>query len=70
MSKTNRYAIHTQFSDAARTHLKELKQDYLRIQADNAARKRIIEEARARDQEWAEYVTTINPLRGKQRRLL
>lgn len=69
MSKTNRYAIHTQFKPAAIARLRDLKEDYLRIQADNAARKRIIEEARARDQEWAEYVTTINPLRGKQRRL-
>lgn len=69
MSKTNRYAIHTQFKPAAIARLRDLKDDFLRIQADTANRKRIIEEARARDNEWADYKATVRPLKAKQGRL-
>lgn len=69
MSKTNRYAIHQSIPDACKARLRELKQDFLRIQADTANRKRIIEEARARDNEWASYVANVRPLRGKQGKL-
>ena len=48
MSKTNRYAIHTTIKSASLARLKELREDYVRIAADRANKKRILEEARAR----------------------
>lgn len=63
MSKTNRYAIHTQMKPAALARLRDLKEDYLRLAADNANKKRILEEARARDNEWLDYVQSVRPLK-------
>ena len=63
MPKTNRYAIHTTIKAAARARLLELREDYVRTQADNAQRKRILDEARARDQEWADYTKSVRPLK-------
>ncbi len=63
MSKTNRYAIHKSIKPAARARLLELKEDYLRIAADNANKKRTLEEARARDNEWLDYVQSVRPLK-------
>ncbi len=63
MSKTNRFAQFTHIKPAARARLLELKEDYLRLQADNANKRRILDEARARDNEWADYVQTVRPLR-------
>jgi hypothetical protein len=69
MSKTNRYAVHTQIKPAALARLRDLKEDFLRIQADTANRKRIIEEARARDNEWADYKAQVRPLKPRQGKL-
>ncbi len=63
MSKTNRYAQFTHIKPAARARLLELKEDYLRIAADNANKKRILDEARARDNEWLDYVQSVRPLK-------
>lgn len=63
MSKTNRYATFTSIKPAARARLLELREDYVRLQADNANKRRILDEARARDNEWADYLQTVRPLR-------
>jgi len=63
MSKTNRYAIHSSMKPAALARLLDLKEDYLRLAADNANKKRILDEARARDNEWLDYVQSVRPLR-------
>lgn len=63
MSKTNRYAIHTTIKSASLARLKELREDYVRIAADRANKKRILDEARARDNEWLDYVQSVRPLK-------
>jgi len=63
MSKTNRYAIHTTMRGASKARLLELRDDYVRIAADRANKQRILEEARARDNEWLDYVQSVRPLK-------
>jgi hypothetical protein len=63
MSKTNRYAIHSTIKSASLARLKELREDYVRIQADNAHKRRILDEAKARDNEWLDYTQSVRPLK-------
>jgi hypothetical protein len=63
MSKTNRYTIHNAITPACRARLRELKEDYIQLKKDNANRQRILDEARARDVEWSEYIQSVRPLR-------
>ena len=63
MSKTNRYATFTHTTPACRARLLELKEDYLRLATDNANKKRILEEAKARDEEWGEFIQAVRPLK-------
>ena len=63
MSKTNRYAIHKSIKPAALARLAELREDYVRIAADRANKQRILEEAKARDQEWSEFIQYVRPLK-------
>lgn len=63
MSKTNRYAIYKSIKPAALARLVELREDYVRIAADRANKQRILEEAKARDNEWLDYVQSVRPLR-------
>jgi hypothetical protein len=63
MSKTNRYAIHKSIKPASLARLVELREDYVRIAADRANKQRILEEARARDNEWLDYVQSVRPLK-------
>jgi hypothetical protein len=63
MSKTNRYAIHKSIKPASLARLAELREDYVRIAADRANKQRILEEARARDNEWLDYVQSVRPLK-------
>jgi hypothetical protein len=63
MSKTNRYTIHTTMRGASKARLLELREDYVRIAADRANKQRILEEARARDNEWLDYVQSVRPLK-------
>lgn len=63
MSKTNRYAIHSTIKSASLARLKELREDYVRIQADNAHKRRILDEAKARDEEWGSFIQSVRPLK-------
>lgn len=63
MSKTNRYAIHTQMTPACKARLKDLREDYVRIAADRANKKRILDEAKARDEEWGDFIQSVRPLK-------
>jgi hypothetical protein len=63
MSKTNRYAIHTTMRGASKARLLELREDYVRLAADRANKQRILEEAKARDQEWSEFIQYVRPLK-------
>ncbi len=63
MSKTNRYAIPATMRGASKARLLELREDYVRIAADRANKQRILEEARARDNEWLDYVQSVRPLK-------
>jgi hypothetical protein len=63
MSKTNRYTIHTTMRGASKARLLELREDYVRIAADRANKQRILEEAKARDQEWSEFIQYVRPLK-------
>lgn len=63
MSKTNRYSIHTTIKSASLARLKELRADLVEIQRDRANRKRILEEAKARDNEWLDYTQSVRPLK-------
>lgn len=59
----NRYAIHTAMKPAALARLRELKEDYIQLKKDNANKKRILDEARARDEEWFDYIQAVRPLK-------
>lgn len=59
MSKTNRYAIHSTIKEASRARLRDLRDDI--IAAQN--KRRLTDEAKARDAMWQEYMTTCKPLR-------
>jgi len=63
MSKTNRYAIHKSIKPASLARLVVLREDYVRIAADRANKQRILEEAKARDQEWSEFIQYVRPLK-------
>jgi sugar/nucleoside kinase (ribokinase family) len=48
-----------------RAKLRELREDYVRLATDKAYKRRVIEEARTRDNAWTELKGTTRPLRIK-----
>jgi hypothetical protein len=63
MSNRNRYTI--SIRETERTKLRALREDYVRLATDKAYKRRVIEEARARDAEWGDIKAGSHQLRLK-----
>jgi hypothetical protein len=63
MTHQNRYTI--TIKNTERAKLRELREDYVRLATDKAYKRRVIEEARTRDNAWTELKGTTRPLRIK-----
>lgn len=51
--------------ETERAKLRTLRDDFVRLATDRAYKRRVIEEARARDAAWLELKGTIHPLRKR-----
>jgi hypothetical protein len=61
MAHQNRYTIR----ETERTKLRALREDYVRLATDKAYKRKVIEEARARDAAWDTYKAETRQLRFK-----
>lgn len=66
MSKTNRYSA---IKSEHLTKLRTLREDFAHMARDAAYKKAVIEEARAREQEWDTIKAGTHKLRVKQGKL-
>lgn len=63
MTHRNRYTI--RIRETERTKLRALREDFVRLAEDKAYKRRVIEEARARDAAWDTYKAETRQLRFK-----
>jgi hypothetical protein len=63
MSNRNRYTI--SIRETERTKLRALREDFVRLATDKAYKRKVIEEARARDAAWDTYKAGTRQLRFK-----
>ena len=63
MTHRNRYTI--SIRETERTKLRALREDFVRLAEDKAYKRKVIEEARARDAAWDTYKADSYQLRFK-----
>ena len=63
MTHRNRYTI--SIRETERAKLRALREDFVHLATDKAYKRKVIEEARARDAAWDTYKADTRPLRAK-----
>lgn len=63
MTHHNRYTV--TIRETERAKLRALREDYVRLATDKAYKRKVIEEARARDAAWDTYKADTRQLRFK-----